>query len=217
MKEIFTGILAKNGKLYNRSLIPGKIYFHEDTMKEGNVEYRCFSPRNSKFASAIKQKVRETGIKKASTILYLGSSHGYTVSFLSDVVGKNGLIFAVDPAPRVMRDLVFIAEERKNIAPVMEDAAHPDRYEELVKEADMLFQDVAQRNQVEIFIRNFSLLKKGGIAMLAVKARSVDISKKPKEIFDQSKKQLRDANINILQSFRLEPFQKDHMFYLCKK
>ena len=52
-------------------------------------------------------------IKQNENILYLGASHGYTPSFVSDIVGNNGLVFCLDFAPRVVRDLYMICEERK--------------------------------------------------------------------------------------------------------
>ena len=217
MKQVFAGIFEKNGRLYTRSLSPGKTYFNEHTLRQHTTEYREFSPMNSKFAAAIKRGVKQTAIKEGSTVLYLGCSHGYTVSFLSDIIGENGIIFAIDIAPRVMRDLVFIVEDRKNIAPILADAAHPKDYIDKIKEPDFLFQDVAQRNQVEIFVKNLAFLKKGSFAMLALKAKSIDISKKPKQIFDEARRQLADANVEVIQSFTLDPFQKDHMFFLCRK
>ncbi|RLE38905.1 fibrillarin-like rRNA/tRNA 2'-O-methyltransferase [Candidatus Woesearchaeota archaeon] len=217
MEQIFPGIFKRKGKLYTKSLLPGRTYFNEQIFKENNIEFRQFSPYNSKFAAAIKRGLKQTGIKEGSIVLYLGSSHGYTVSFFSDIVGEKGVLFAVDVAPRVMRDLIFIAEDRKNIAPILADASHPEEYKKRILQPDFLYQDVAQRNQIEIFIKNIELLKKKSFAMLALKAKSIDISRKTEQIFDQAKSQLKKENINIIQSFTLDPYQRDHMFFLCKK
>ena len=131
------------------------------------------------------------GIRKNDTILYLGASHGYTCSFVSDIVGEEGFIFGIDPAPRVIRDLVFLSEERKNIVPVLADANHPDQYVDRVCQADIVFQDISQRNQAEIFIKNCDMfLKEGGYGLLTVKARSIDVSKRPKDIFIAIRTQL---------------------------
>ena len=157
------------------------------------------------------------GIRKNDVVLYLGSSHGYTVSFLSDMLSKEGLIFGIDPAPRVMRDLIFLAEKRKNIVPVLADANHPETYLDKVCQADIVYQDIAQRNQADIFIRNCRLfLKKEGYGLLAVKARSIDAKRKSKEIFLEVRKQL-EKEFTVIDFRILEPFEKDHCMIIVKK
>src|SRR3989339_738591 len=147
----------KGRRIYTKSLLPGKAHFEERTSRDKGIEYREFDPLRSKLAAAVLKGCTNIGMRKDDIILYLGSSHGYTVSFVSDIVGKEGLIFGVDPAPRVMRDLVFLSQERKNIVPVLGDANHPETYAHRICMADVVFQDIAQRNQSDIFIRNCRL------------------------------------------------------------
>jgi len=59
-------------------------------------------------------------------------------------------------------------------------------------------------------------LKNDGYALLAVKARSIDIAKRPKEIFKEIKQEL-EKELIIVDYRILEPFQKDHCFFICKK
>ena len=155
--KIFEVYQDQKYNLYTKSLLPGKTPFEEKTIKDGEAEYREFDPTRSELAAMIKKGCTNAGIRKGDVILYLGSSHGYTCSFVSDMVGEEGLIFGIDPAPRVMRDLVFLAEERKNIVPILADANHPEEYLDKVCQADIVYQDVAQRNQAEIFIQNCNL------------------------------------------------------------
>src|SRR3989338_5432075 len=116
-----------------------------------------------------------------------------------------------------MRNLIFLAEQRTNIAPIIADANKPEEYIDKMCEADFLYQDVAQKNQVEIFLKNSDIfLKQSGFAMLAVKARSVDVTKQPKEIFQNVKNEL-EKRMKIIDFRLLEPFQKDHCMFLCKK
>ena len=207
----------KGRRIYTKSLFPGKTHFEERTVKDKGVEYREFDPLRSKLASAIVKGSTNIGMRKNDIILYLGSSHGYTVSFVSDIVGKEGLIFGVDPAPRVMRDLVFLSEERKNIVPVLGDANHPETYAQRVCLADIVFQDIAQRNQADIFIRNCKLyLKKGGYGLLAVKARSIDAKRKSKQIFEETRKVL-EKEFTVIDFRDLDPFEKDHCMIIVKK
>ena len=207
----------KGRRIYTKSLIPGKTYFEERTVKDNGIEFREFDPLRSKLAATIVNGCTNIGIRKNDIILYLGSSHGYTVSFVSDIVGKEGLIFGIDPAPRVMRDLVFLAEERNNIVPILGDANHPESYASRLCMADIVFQDIAQRNQSDIFIRNCQLfLKKGGYGLLAVKARSIDAKRKSKQIFEETRKEL-EKHFTVIDFRILEPFERDHCMIIVKK
>jgi fibrillarin-like pre-rRNA processing protein len=204
----------KRTKLYTPNLTPGLRFFDEDIIKE-DKEYRFFDATRSKLAAAILKGVSQIGIKENDWILYLGASHGYTPSFLSDII-KDGFIFAVDFAPRVVRDLVFLCEKRKNIAPIMADAYQPDTYKDRITMVDILYQDVAQKNQAEIFLKNTRFLKKGGFGLLAVKSRSIDITKRPKQIFNQVRMQL-EKKITVVDYRILDPFERDHCMFVVKK
>ena len=194
----------------------GKSYFDERVVKTPRGKFREVNPERSKFFAAIAKGISQIGVKEDSSVLYLGASHGYTVSFLADMVRK-GRIFALDFAPRVMRDMVFIAEEKNNIAPIYADAAQVDTYAEFVGQVDVVFMDVAQRNQVEIFLKNCDkFLKPGGFGLLALKARSVDVSKKPKVLFKDVKAEL-DKVHPVVDYRELAPFEQDHAFYVIKK
>lgn len=204
-------------RIFTKSLSPGKVHFEERTLKDQGEEYREFDPQHSKLAATIMKGCTNVFIRKKDIILYLGISHGYTASFISDMIGKEGLIFGVDLAPRVMRDLVFLAEERRNIVPILADANHPEQYQDKICQADILYQDIAQRNQAEIFINNCHLfLKKGGYGLLAVKARSVDMTQKPKQIFEETRKKL-EKLFTVIDFRILEPFEKDHCLIIVKK
>ena len=157
------------------------------------------------------------GIRKNDVILYLGISHGYTSSFVSDIIGKEGIIFGIDPAPRVIRDLVFLAEKRKNIIPLLADANHPETYIDRVCQVDIVYQDIAQKNQADIFLRNCQLyLKKGGYGLLAVKARSINVKRKSKDIFEEVRREL-EKSMTVIDYKILEPFEMDHCMIIVKK
>ena len=210
-------IYQDNKRIYTKSILPGEKHFEERLARQDNEEYREFDPRRSKLAATIVKGCTNAGIRKGDVVLYLGISHGYTSSFVSDIVGKEGLIFGVDPAPRVVRDLVFLAEKRKNIVPLLADANHPEEYINRVSGADIVYQDIAQKNQDDIFIRNCNLfLKKGGYGLLAIKARSIDIKRKPKQIFEEIRKRL-EKEFTVIDYRILEPFEKDHCMIIIKK
>ena len=88
---------------------------------------------------------------------------------------------------------------------------------ERVSATDVIYQDVAQKNQVEIFLKNVNIfLKNGGYGMLALKARSIDVTKNPKQIFREVKEKL-EKFLTIIDYRELDPFQKDHCMFICKK
>lgn len=205
--------------VYTRNLTSGKSFFAEELIREKGVEFRSWDVSRSKLGAAIKKGISQIGIKDKDIVLYLGAAHGFTPSYVSDLVGNEGFVFCLDNAPRVVRDLVFVCEERINMAPILADANHPEEYKELISpQVDVVFQDIAQRNQVEIFLKNCdAFLKKGGFGLLALKARSVDVSKRPREIFRDVRMQL-DKSIMVVVDYReLEPFERDHAMFVCKK
>jgi len=207
----------KRRQLYTLNLVPGKQVYGEKLISENGIEYREWDVFKSKIASSILKGSPNIFIRKNDVVLYLGSASGTTVSHVSDIVGAEGLIFAVDIAPRVMRDLIFLSYRRKNIVPILADSNKTDLLKERVCTVDVLYQDVAQKNQVEIFLKNADLfLKSGGYALLAVKARSMDVTKNPKQIFRDVKERL-EKEMTIIDQRDLEPFQKDHSMFICKK
>ena len=203
--------------LLTENFTPNSKYFYEELIKYNGKEFRVWDPQRSKLASAIVKNSPNIGFRNGNIILYLGCSHGYTASFVSDIVGNNGFVFAIDTSPRVMRDLIFLCYQRKNIAPILADANKVDLLKERICAVDIVYQDVAQKNQVDIFLKNIDLfLKNDGYALLALKARSIDVTKQPKQIFKEVKQQL-EKNLTIIDYRELEPFQKDHCMFICKK
>jgi len=207
----------QRGKLFTINLTPGKKVYEEQLIKQNNIEYREWDPYSSKLASLIMNKCPNIFLRKNDVVLYLGSASGTTVSHVSDIVGKDGFIFAVDLAPRVMRDMLFNLESRKNVAPILESANHTDKLKERISIVDLIYQDLAQKNQTDIFLKNIKLfLKKDGYALIAVKARSIDVTKKPKQIFNEVREQL-EKHVTIVDYKTLEPYQKDHAMFIVKK
>ena len=97
-----------------------------------------------------------------------------TDSDVSDIAHR-GLVYALDFAPGEMKKLILACEERSNMIPIFADANHPERYAHLVDEVDIIYQDIAQRNQAEIALRNVEcFLTDGGYLILMIKARSID-------------------------------------------
>src|SRR3989344_7380025 len=121
-------------------------------------QYREWTPKRSKVAAAIMKRLPNLYIKKDNYVLYLGASHGYTCSFLADIVGPTGAIFGVEFAQRTMRDFLMVAKARENIIPLFADARKPKEYKDKILPCDVLVQDVAQPDQARIFLENLQLL-----------------------------------------------------------
>lgn len=209
------GLLINKGRLLTKNQVPKKTVYQEKLVNIKGTEYREWNPKHSKLAAAIKKKISQLGIKKDSTILYLGCSTGTTVSHLSDLLTE-GFIFALDSSPRVLRELILMAEDRNNIAPILEDAFQTEEFKDKVPKVDIIYQDIAQRNQAEIFIENCKkFLKKGGFAILCLKSRSMDIKKTPKQVYKEVRNQL-EKELRVVDFRELDPFQKQHGFFVCK-
>ena len=215
--EVYESEGGKKKSLFTINLTPGKKVYGEYLIKQDDKEFREWDAYSSKLAALILKGCPNIGLRKNDVVLYLGSASGTTVSHVSDIIGENGFVFAVDIAPRVVRDLVFVCEDRKNIAPILGDGNKQESFAERVSQVDIVYQDIAQKNQVQIFLKNIDLfLKDKGYALLALKARSIDVAKNPREIFKSVREEL-ENNLTLIDFKLLEPYQKDHCMFVCKK
>jgi fibrillarin-like pre-rRNA processing protein len=203
-------------KPYTRNLIPGESVYWEVHRKINGIDYRYWNPSRSKLAAFLTCGGKTFPFEAKSTILYLGAANGTTVSHISDI-SFGGRIFAVEVAKNPFRELLAVAEKRGNIIPILEDANHPEIYERLVGQVDIMYQDISQRNQTEIFIGNSGMLKSGGIGYLMLKARCIDVSASPAETFERSREELKIAGFKILEMVKLEPHEKDHAAIVIQK
>jgi len=202
-------------KLFTLSELKNSVYGEYFLSYKGK-NLRNWDPNRSKLGAAIAKGLNNLGFDENSDVLYLGASSGTTVSHVSDIL-KNGYVFALDFAPRMVRDLVILSEKVKNIIPLIYDANQPTKYMHMLKPVDFIFQDIAQKNQVEIFIKNCdSFLKNGKHAILCIKSRSIDVSANPKTIFEIVRKQLSEK-FTVVENISLEPYEQDHKIFLIKK
>ena len=104
------------------------------------------------------------------------------------------------------------------MVPILSDARFPEEYSFLCDEVDVIYSDVAQPDQAKILANNaVHYLKRGGHAVIAVKARSIDVTKPPSEIFKSEAKILSDNHFEIKEKVRLEPYTSDHIFIVAEK
>lgn len=215
MKQIFPGIFKKGKKLYTINLVPGSKVYGEVLIKYDKKELREWDPTRSKLAAAILNGLKQMPIKNESKVLYLGASTGTTCSHISDIIGFNGFIYAVEIAERVMRKLLNLATKRKNIMPILADARKPGY--EWIEEVDIVYVDIADPQETQIAIRNArEFLRKHGYLMIAIKSQSIDVTLEPAKIYEQERKKLEEAGFSIIDIIDLEPYEHDHCFILAR-
>lgn len=217
MKEIFPCVFKEGSDLYTLNLVPGVSVYGEKLLKRNDHEFREWIPERSKLSAAILNGLKEFPIKSGSKILYLGASTGTTPSHVSDIVGKNGIIYALEFAERVFRSLIDLAKKRKNIAPILADARKPEEYY-WIEYCDIIYCDLAQPDETLIVIRNAKeFLKPNGYLFVAVKSRSIDVTKEPKQVYKEEKNKLERAGFLVLDLIDLEPYEKDHAMILARR
>jgi len=198
-------------KIGTKSLIPSKRVYGEKIVKIEGVEYRIWNPSKSKLAAAILKGLKVMPIKRGSKVLYLGASAGTTPSHVADIVEYTP-VYSVEFSPRIMREFLEVCKDRTNLIPILGDANLPNTYSNIVEMVDVIYEDVAQVNQAEILIKNARwFLKEGGYGIIAIKARSIDVVKDPKEIFKEQKEILIEGGFKIVDEVDIEPFEKDHV------
>ncbi len=174
---------------------------------------RVWEPYRSKLA-ALYYVGKGVELQPSLRVLYLGAANGTTVSHVADYTD---VVYAVEFAPRPMQDLIEVARRRRNVMPIMADAARPELYAPLVEPVDLVYQDVAQPDQAPIAIRNCMFLKPGGGLILMLKTRSVDVRKDPGLVFDETIIALKDAGFTVQESVWLAPYHQDHAAIVCTK
>ena len=213
----FPNVAEEKGKIYTRSKHAD---FREDLIERDGESWRPWEAKRSKLGAAIAKQASQLGIKEGDTVLYLGAAHGYTPTFVSDIVGERGTVFCLDFSANVVRDLVKKCRNRTNMIPVLADAKRPEKYSYRVTGADVVFMDIAQKDQAGIFMKNCErFLKQGGFGLLALKARSVDMTRHPKDIFKETYKELErsGSGLKVVDYRELDPYEKDHAFFIVKK
>ncbi|HMK53798.1 MAG TPA: fibrillarin-like rRNA/tRNA 2'-O-methyltransferase [Methanobacteriaceae archaeon] len=216
IKEKYPGVYQLDENVATINLIPQLRVYGEKLVDFEEHELRIWEPRRSKLSAAIRNGLENFPVEEDSKILYLGASAGTTPSHLSDIA-TNGLIYCVEFSPRMMRELLQLSRQRKNLIPILDDAAKPQHYQALMQEVDLVYCDVAQPRQTELFINNMRrFLKKDGWGIITVKARSIDVTQKPKKIFRQEESKLKQAGFQIVEKIDLEPYEKDHRALVCE-
>lgn len=214
----FSGVFIGRGKedmLLTKNMIPGASVYGEKrvsvALPDKKVEYRLWNCYRSKLAAGIACGLDSIFIKPGATVLYLGAANGTTLSHVSEIVGPDTLIYAVEFSQRSGRDLVNLAMKRTNIVPIIADARTPYKYRMLVPMVDMIFSDVSQSDQSRIVMENAQyFLKDGGGILISVKASCVDSSVPAEKVFADEINWLKKNEFKPIEQVTLEPYEKNH-------
>ncbi len=190
--------------------------YDEDLVEIRRRGVPAWNPYRSKLAAAMLNGMKRMSIKKGSKVLYLGAATGTTSSHVSDIVGDAGVVYCIEISERSMRELVKVCEARQNMLPMLLDARDVDRYAGDIEPCDVLYQDIASRDQSDILKRNARLLKSGGAAYVAIKSQSIDVAKDPELVYRAFLEDIADT-FEVLEKIDIAPYSKMHLFVVLRK
>jgi fibrillarin-like pre-rRNA processing protein len=105
-----------------------------------------------------------------------------------------------------------------NMSPILADARLPEHYAALLEKVDDIYCDIAQPEQAKVLADNADLfLTDRGWIMLAVKAQSIDVTKKPLEVYREETSILKNRGFRIEQVVQLEPYDRAHAMIVAEK
>lgn len=216
MKEIFPGVFRSGKELFTVNLVPGKRVYGERLTLHNKIEFREWVPQRSKLAAALLNGLQNMPLKNGSKVLYLGASTGTTPSHVSDIVGIDGIVYALEFSERPFRSLIELARTRKNIVPLLSDARKTEDYY-WVEKCDVLYCDIADPQQTDIAVCNFDEFVTEGFLLLSIKSQSIDVIKEPLQVYEEEKKKLEKSGFDVLELIDLEPYEEKHSMVVAKK
>ena len=220
--------------LATKNLVKGNQCYNERLVQLNGEEYRIWKHYRSKLAAGIIHGLEILPIIEKSRILYLGASQGITASHVSDMIGPEGIIYDVEHSHETAKKLQEeVTSKRKNIKPIIMDAAKPSQYQIIDRKVDVVYVDLDQPNEMEIAILNCKMhLQVGGYLLFMVKTRSVDEYQGKKFIINDKSELVNTieeinakkyttmdslkVNFEILQQINLADFFKEHSLIVAK-
>jgi fibrillarin-like pre-rRNA processing protein len=191
---------------------PGDRVYGEKLRTVGDVEFRQWDPFRSKLSALLTRPGVPPDLwAEPRAALYLGGAHGTTVSHLADILGDVP-VYVIEKSPIAFAPLLALARRRTNLYPILADAQLPERYRADVGMVDLLYQDVAQRNQAAIFVENARATlapRARGIFML--KVRSVTQRRPAAAIVRAARDELERGGLEVRAEVGLAPFARDHV------
>ena len=226
LEGIYLATTGKEQVLVTKNFNPGESVYGEKRItiknkvqlpdgtgdREEEIEYRVWNAFRSKLGAAVINGIKNIYMKPGSKVLYLGAANGTTVSHVSDLVGEEGVVYAVEISERSGRDLINMSKKRPNIVPIIDDARKPQKYRYLIPTlVDVIFADVAQPDQARIIAINARhFLKVGGGFVFSIKANCIDSTLEPEIVFKNQIDLLKKEGLRGKEMTTLEPFERGH-------
>jgi len=207
----WNGVYRDGRDLFTVNRNPGTKVYGEALSVVDGVEYRAWDPFRSKLAALLLKGAPPELLGPPRTVLYLGAAHGTTASHLSDL-WPDATIFAIEKSPTSFAPLLALARTRPGLIPILADAQLPERYQADVGPVDLLYQDIAQRNQAGIFVENArACLAPGGHGILMLKVRSVTQQRPTATVVREARSTLLAGHLTVSFESTLAPFSREHV------
>ncbi len=217
----FPGVFIARGKydsLVTLNLTPGKDAEGEKLIKQQTkeietstfLEYRVWNPFRSKLGAAILGGIEDINIKPGTKVLYLGAACGVTISHISDIIGSDGLLYAVESSLHDAGKLLTLAKDRLNIIPIVEEASEPWRYQKLVGTVDTIYCDLPGPDQVTVLAANANCFLQPNGAFLIVVSSDAISSENADVVYAKEVMRLRENEFKPYEQLTLEPYERNH-------
>lgn len=184
-------IMLKEGRIYTLNSSPGWRLKGQPVIEHNGCEYRSWSPYTSKLAAFLLKGGSIECLDGAREILYLGASYGTTASHIADIA-PDAKVYCVEISRKPYVSLERMAKVHRGVIPILDDASKPENYSSFVISPQVLIEDIAQKNLLDIMLRNIRKFASIRWFYLAVKSRSIDSTAPPQVIYDQSMSTLRN-------------------------
>ena len=205
------GVYRHGRDLFTLNAEPGQRVYGEELLVEAGREYRRWDPFRSKLAAYLLKGAKGPLLEGVRSVLYLGGSHGTTVSHLSDAL-PDARIFVLEKSPVSFAPLLALARRRRNLLPILADAGLPERYAADVGSVELLYQDIAQRGQAGIFAENaLACLAPKGRGLLMLKVRSISQSRPARSVLTEARGELARHGLAAREAIDLAPFSREHL------
>lgn len=206
-------LIGQRNSYQTVSDFPFSVYGERISKKKGQY-LRYWDPKRSKLAAGLIKGLEHFPFESAANVLYLGASTGTTVSHVADLCNE-GRVYAVESSYEPFVKLLKLSESRTNIYPILEDANYPEKYNFFLDSVNVVYQDISQRNQVQIFNENTAACKGARDAVLILKIRAISSRMSEKQILNESLENIKGYRIKEV--INLKPFHKAHyLIYLQK-
>ena len=217
----FAGVFIARGKydsLVTLNLTPGKDAEGEKLIKQEIksetptfLEYRVWNPFRSKLGASILGGIEDIHIKPGTKVLYLGAACGITISHISDIIGSDGLLYAVESSLHDAGKLLTLAKDRPNIVPIVEEASEPWRYQKLVGTVDTIYCDLPGPDQVTVLAANANcFLQPNGAFLIVISSDAISSEDADEVIYANEVKRLRENEFKPYEQLTLEPYERSH-------